>query len=464
MTDSANNCPEGWEPAQILAYIEGHLEPQAESVLAMHLRECPICALEFESLGRMDSLLRNHPEVFHPDEQRLYAFASGKLDEDAQVESHLKSCPECAENVRVFTEMIGLRDVVPAHAKMPKAIERQIELICDSGERSVTTGFFNFVSSLLKKPFSVPFLGLASAAAVLMLAVLIIPLWTSFKGLPQRGVAPVAEKTANIEMDQPVESQDPKKEVVAQAHLERAKEKPEAPKVSTAPVPAPSRPAAPPPEPTSAERKSKSDLESAPREETPGSLQEVPLHTGSDREFSARMSEKRRRQESEADKSEQVPRQARGSMGYKFEDRAQQTVGASNKAKKHPAKVGEDSRVPVRVMITDPEGKPIQWVRFAPDSAMEGRYAFVGSPKSNEATSEEEAAPEAQAPALHAETGYIVIVKIGEIRGVCEIEAKLFQAGRQTDSKPLKTVVESNIRREVVQERVAFLVRSLLAD
>jgi len=64
MTHSPNVCPEGWEAAQLLAFIERNLEPDVERDLARHLQECRVCALELESLRRLDSLLRRTPRPF----------------------------------------------------------------------------------------------------------------------------------------------------------------------------------------------------------------------------------------------------------------------------------------------------------------------------------------------------------------------------------------------------------------
>ena len=471
MNDSRKICPDGWEPAQILAYIEGHLEPQAESDLARHLQECRVCALEFKSLGRLDSILRTHPEIFHPDDDELHAFASGASDPEGQIAYHLESCSECAENVRVLREMMAMRRVAPSALKMPKTVEREIQRIHDAGPESTKSGLSDFFSGLLKRPFSIPIFGLASAAAALLLAVLLLPIWEVFKQLPQPSAVSIAEKAADLRKDQPVESQELGSKI--NGFRDRVKTDSESATPATAQAPA-SSPAVLAPEPASPAPKSKSALEGVPREERPARLEESTSESDkevstslkdemkSDREFSARMREKRRRAEYESNKGEQGLKKSAEGFAYKQEDQPrpgqaaapaakvpstareakapQRGVGAheapaasggsmpgdrreersgvlamprseseagrlerspkqpqmanmkENQTKTKPAeglvplapppsaKASPGTRLPVRILITDSEGRPVPWLNFGPGPSTKKREAVSGIP------------------------------------------------------------------------------------
>ena len=56
---------------------------------------------------------------------------------------------------------------------------------------------------------------------------------------------------------------------------------------------------------------------------------------------------------------------------------------------------------------------------------------------------------------------YDLRIKISESDGAYEIEAKLFHAGQDQDSNPLKTIVESNVIKENVATRVSHIVSSM---
>ena len=74
MIDSEHRCPNGWDLAQLLAYVDDELEQSDRKKLEDHLSQCPVCSRELENLHRMGCLLKDHPESFHPTEEELYDF------------------------------------------------------------------------------------------------------------------------------------------------------------------------------------------------------------------------------------------------------------------------------------------------------------------------------------------------------------------------------------------------------
>jgi anti-sigma factor RsiW len=234
MTDTRKSSPEGWESSQILAYIEGDLDQAPNNEFESHLRECSFCAAEYQTLRHLNSLLKTNPEVFHPNDDELYAFASRKTDPEGQIASHLEWCSRCAEDVRTFEQMLEVRADGHFEQKMPQAIERQIELLQGTFAGPATGGFWPRVSDLLKKPFAMPVLSLASAAAALILAVLIIPSWEEFKKIPQPAEVSVAKK-AGKPMGQVLESRDRNEQTKGQDLKDTSGALPQTPRTGSSP-------------------------------------------------------------------------------------------------------------------------------------------------------------------------------------------------------------------------------------
>jgi anti-sigma factor RsiW len=449
MTHSRNICPEGWEAAQLLAYIEGNLEPDAQRDLALHLQECRVCSLELESLQRLDCLLKAHPESFHPDDEELYHFAFEHADPGGHIASHLESCSECGESLRAFREMIDLRTAGPGRSKMPQALERAVERIYGTGLTPPKRNLIGAVADFLRKTFSVPILALGTAAAVLILGVLIIPMWRALKEVPAPQAVPPAEKIAETQGRKPAQRSNVQGRISTQESQYNGQPTKVYPKAEGFQAPPLPRPATPAPVSKQAAPESNLSLEAAPQKPVRGLM------------------EKRKKaiQGFEAEPERERPvagaKPARDSE-LKEEEGRPASRELPRQLAPPPAAMKSDTRIPVRVLITDVKGRPVPWLSFAPDLATENRYVFVGPATLKDELSKRKRAAESSAPALEARQGYVITVRVTESGGTYEIEAKLFSGGVEADGTPSKTVVARNLNKQDVPGRVTFLVGLLL--
>lgn len=450
MTHSPNVCPEGWEAAQLLAYIEGHLEPDAKRDLARHLQECRVCALELESLRRLDSLLRAHPETFHPDDEELYHFASTHADPEGHITAHLESCSECEESLRTFREMIALRAASPPFLEMPQALEWEVERIYGTPPSPARGSLIDAVSAFLRKTFSVPILALGTAAAVLILSVLVIPMWKALMEIPPPAAVPPAEKMAETRTERPAQSPDLEGRISTEERRDNRQLRqvyPKAEGTRARRLPQPETPAA---GTVQGALESKTEREAAPQKPVRGLVEKQ------------RKEPQGPREEAATDKLlETIPMPARkGKLKEKEEQPASAEMPRGSVLP--PAKATPHTRIPVRVLITDAEGRPVPWLNFAPDPATENRYAFVGPAAMKDERSKQESAPESPAPAVEAHQGYAITVRVTESVGTYEIEAKLFPGSAEAEGTPSKTVVARDLKKQDVPGRVTFLVGLLL--
>ena len=107
MTHSKEGCPDGWDPAELLAYLEEDVGPSTRAAVEEHLKGCAICSDELDSLRKWDALLREHPESFHPDPEDLYRLVSHDEDPGGHTKNHVESCRDCTEAVQLLREMLS---------------------------------------------------------------------------------------------------------------------------------------------------------------------------------------------------------------------------------------------------------------------------------------------------------------------------------------------------------------------
>lgn len=189
MMDSRESCPAGWDPAELLSYLEGELGPYDVRRLEDHLRTCIFCFKELESLRKVDLLLKRYPDSFHPEEEALYQYASTGGDSPKNIESHILSCPSCKEEVEVLREIIRLGGSGPAFkTTLPPALAQEFERIHGPVRATKAEGLWaSWWRKLWDLPKSLPILTLGTAAAALVIAILSVPLWETFKTVPPPG-------------------------------------------------------------------------------------------------------------------------------------------------------------------------------------------------------------------------------------------------------------------------------------
>jgi hypothetical protein len=484
MTDSAHKCPEGWDATRLLAYVEGELEDGACRQLEQHVKVCPVCAGELESLRRMDSLLKEHPESFHPDEEDLYRFVSQGKDLDGKIAVHLRSCEPCRNDADLLSEMITHRaapgDRLPA---MPRSLVRELARSEPASSPGMVTRLLSAATELLRLPFRMPVLALGSAATILILAVVGLPMWRSLQEHRRAEAPPVQDarvpahivpraapekETAaggalradhwpaasgvispNTASEMPAEPHRQKTEVFSSDH--RAEEKAAKRELSKrkqelAPSPqSAANVAIPTPDAPPAESKA-APLSAPQKAPVPAALE--PGHGGVE--------------------PQNAPALGRGKPSLGMSAARSRMHGLHRAAKKDAlgfhdeSGVGASTPVPITVHVADGQGNPIPWAKVILPSDLERRFHLVISQGTehdaalDRTSSVKGARTDAQATqqqALHIE------IRIHQSADAYDVDSKLYDA---SSHREIASVVVVRVSRADVPGAIESTVRRLL--
>ena len=197
MRDEEKKCPKKWNQAQLLAYIEGDMDNSARGELETHLKNCEICASELESLQKMDILLKHNSDVFHPDEQQLYQYVTGDEDPGGEIALHLEGCENCREDVALLREIISARsDASTEIPAIPQSLLRKIgQLHPVVAPQGKLKSLYLTASEFISAPLRLPSLALGTAAAVIVLVIISVPLWQSYHMVPRPDSGPAIQES-----------------------------------------------------------------------------------------------------------------------------------------------------------------------------------------------------------------------------------------------------------------------------
>lgn len=197
MTDSQRNCTDGRDASEILAYLEGELSEHDRAKFEAHVRVCRTCSEELGNLRRIRSLLHAHPESFHLDAADLYRYIAHKSDPDGQVAAHLRICEACRNTATLMEEMIAMGAQAPRKASpLPQALQRQLEELHPPRRIARPQQPESRLLAFLRRPFRIPALALGTAAAVVLVALLVPRLWHTLQEVLQPGSSPGPGVTA----------------------------------------------------------------------------------------------------------------------------------------------------------------------------------------------------------------------------------------------------------------------------
>jgi len=444
VSNEETKCPQGWDQTQLLAYMERDLDKTAREELEAHLKSCETCASEVESLRKMDVLLKHHSEIFHPDEQQLYRYVTAGDDPEGEIAWHLEGCENCQEDVALLEEIINARSEVPIPIPaMPQELLRRIERLHPAAApESVLKRLYLTATELISAPFRMPTLALGTAAAVIVLAVISVPLWRHLHHVPRPdlGVAvqePPAQKPSEAA---PAEADQYRQDLEKDRLVEKPKRFRSKPYGGAGVPPSPAPSVTPPPD---AKFEKFDDRESGPIGAAPGAappqlppspqvMQErshrpalgmVPYPEG---EISARSRAPKTPIPVAPMKKEAVKRQ--------YPTAAQE----ARPERETPASLS-DLRIPVRIRIVDSEGKSIQGIKFLFPGNLLGRYHLLGETESGAAD--------------------LVLIRVVKRDGVSDLTASLFDpnyAGAR------QTLQASDVAERDLGDRIGSLVSSLL--
>ncbi len=419
MTHSKEGCPEGWDPAELLAYLEEDVGPSTRAAVEEHLKGCAICSDELDSLRKWDALLREHPESFHPDPEDLYRLVSLGEDPGGHTKNHVESCRDCTEAVHLLREMLSAQAEAPGPSQViPGSLVSKLEeLYRIPGRASHREPLSSFFHRLLGIRFRLPVLALGTAAAAVIIVVLVMPRPTMFREHPRpNAVAPAEAPRRSIGPEQAPSATDEFRLSDEQTRETRSTDQTRMKKES------PAQPSSLPPRSLPLVQGGVSEPETHRAEG--GLLESAPGKTSKLRSFAA-------------------PAEPNGQLEKKIapppatddiKSKTKLDLGAEGVAKPGPriAKLRHGTGIPVSVQIVDSAGHLVPGLRFVPPKTVGSRFSFSGptSREENVAGRIRMKSEDRSAPATVAENeaeGYLVVVTVKESQGVYDLEARLFR-------------------------------------
>lgn len=451
MTHSKDGCPDGWDPAELLAYLEDDVGPSTRAAVEEHLKGCAICSDVLDSLRKWDALLREHPESFHPDPEDLYRLVSRGEDPAGSTRNHVESCRDCTEAVHLLREMLSAEAPEPSQVIPGSLVSRLEELYGIPGRSSHREPLSSIFRRLLGIRFRLPVLALGTAAAAVIIVVLVMPRPAIFRERPLPGaVAPAEAPLRSIGPEQRPSETDQLRFSDEQTRETRSTDRTGMIKES------PAKPSLPPRSlPLGQDGASEPEAHRAEG----GLLESAPGKTSKLRSFTA-----------PAGPVGQLEKKiAPPPVIADIKSKTKPDLGAGRAAEPSPrvAKLRHRNGIPVSVQILDSAGQLFPGLSFVPPKTVDSRFSFSAPTSLEEkvAGKIQMKSEDRSAPATVAENeaeGYLVVVTVKESQGVYDLEAKLFRGPSTQKEGPTSTVNARNVRKEDLQSRIGDLIFSLL--
>ncbi len=183
MSEDRTTCRSGFDRFKLSAYLEGECTPDTARAVREHLAQCAECTAELNVLRAADSVLRAHPDAFHLDEEELIRFVATGEDPGGHVAAHLESCSSCREEQSLVREMLAVQHVSDrAPSRLPDATRVRLSKLYGTGDRSASSGakekatrVITGAASWLSSLWETPMLAFGTAVAILLVAVVIVP-------------------------------------------------------------------------------------------------------------------------------------------------------------------------------------------------------------------------------------------------------------------------------------------------
>jgi anti-sigma factor RsiW len=488
--DTKHTCPQGWDLTQLLAYVDGDLEDAARVQVEQHVKGCPFCADELESLRRMNELLFEHPEAFHPDVEELYRFVSHGADPSGRIAAHLESCDACSHDLELLREMISQPAAGEQQlSRMPQTLLERLGQSAVPQTQGVFSRLLSSMEELFRLPFRMPVLALGSAAAVLIVVVVCLPLWHSYRmeqyvdefrvserkriaskmqNLKHREELGVHKDGAQGFLEKPMRQVSPKAD-----HVRPAEPPGQAP--ATAPP-------APLPEQSVDLRDIKSEAslpakKAAPAKEAAGTLKPSPAAPPATLEAAPQSVQPGRAIVPDLRLQEQAPEKERHEKPFQAKKRSalgmsvpQPTPPAPHRearkdtatASNEPAKGGGVS-IPVAVHVSDARGNPVPWLQVHLPPTLAHRFRLV-SQGYNERDARQGVTSPSEGPLMDEKAAHRAALRI-EVQvfgsdGAFDVVSKLFD---NASGREIASLVALPKSREEVPGAVDAALRGLLA-
>ncbi|MEW6347940.1 MAG: hypothetical protein AB1646_02670 [Thermodesulfobacteriota bacterium] len=454
--------------------------PRTDSVIEAerHVAECPRCAEELASLGRIDAVLRQHPEAFHPEERELYLYVTSGTDPVGAISAHLADCRDCRASVELLQDLLEIGAEVPSEIPvMPASLAERLERI--HGPRNQSHGEWNLghvvqrVRRWLRLPWRIPALAAGTVAASVLAVVMAQQMWTAVKQIegPSEQV-PVLTPASPPSKVAPEEKRTILPAAVAPSNeLEEKKEAPKAQSVS---------PEIPRPEPFSREAGvtgtlpeplSKGDVRQ--RDQPLLEFAKPPGVAAAPAPEAEKAQQRAARSRPEAPSRQPMVSANRAKPAQRDEKKretvaAQETDALKMKASEHAMRssgesVGRGLLIPVRVQVTDADGRPFPGLTYSGDPDLATEYLFSGMD-----AEDKDKAPiktgvllngRVSVPREAPPKGYRIVIRVRPAGDAYDLEGRLTEV---SCGKEKRVATLSGVARDHAADAVATLVRALL--
>jgi len=450
VTRDEHQCPTGWDPAQLLAYLEGDLDEADVGDVEDHLKECPVCRREVETLRAMVSVLTENVEAFHPDDQELYSFVALAEDPGGDVADHLESCARCRESAELIEEMISIGSTaVGDKPRMPVSLKERLGQpagvpVSKSSGASLSARLMEFFG----EPYRPPTLALGTIAALLVVAVLAVPLWRMYHEIPHPGRVSVSDEASGVpesRVRKPAETESGVMErrpqlmdsLAEEKDEEAAKEAPRRERKKFDRPRAPVRAG----EADRAVSQSQRDLTKYPAPGVATPRAKMSKRAG----IKAKIAEPR-------------------SLSFQSAPKKRTYLPSTEAAGKFVGKPGRGavSPVPVNVRIVDEHGKEIPGIKLTGKRLKDQtRFLFRRDLEEPAAAPPRDSIGRAAVPdrERRIDRGYDVVVTVHPSGDAYDLVTSLYESG---GDRELKVISENNVAQDQLAERIESLVLSLL--
>lgn len=461
MNGSGRNCFREFDPCILLDYLEGRLEPSARQAVEDHVSTCPECAAELASLRTVDVMLRTTPGAFHPDAEELFLFAQSGKDPDGFVSAHLVSCKECSDEVEALKEMTSIGSALPEAKKdIPPAVMRELGRLYPRARfAGWLSAIWRYVTGFPHTGVRMPVLALGTAAAAVMVVVVSLQTWHSFKETAPQIETPRTLPAAPIQKVPPAEApSDGRGETLVLGEMGRHKAKEKADRAR------PERDALSAPPVSSIEPKSggEPELSYADKLGKGKSKEEPPEKTAPVRK---RSELKQTLRSSAPSPAAEAPGGMRNEEYRHKESPAREAVSGKTAAGSADLR---ESKISVEVRILDEHDKPLPELKWRVPGRLAERYRVVHAPAAVEepfSARRELYDGRFQAREVEKQRGaprLIVTIQVRRAGEAYELEGSLFEAGPAGAAK--KSIRAENVARTDLENRIGQVVSSLLSQ
>ena len=160
----------------LIRYLEGSLSPREEDQVSGYLRTSERASSELKGLRGLLDTLKTDKTVFCPELSDISELVATGHDATGKIARHLKECISCRKEAKALKYFHPASSIPPEIWQVVKArLSQRGKKSLISEERAHSSGLLAWLSFAFRRPA----MAIAAAAAVVLLAVFLIPvtLW-----------------------------------------------------------------------------------------------------------------------------------------------------------------------------------------------------------------------------------------------------------------------------------------------